>query len=299
MAVCVLGSINWDSVAHVADLPRRGETILSHRLTQSPGGKGLNQAVAAARFGAATRLIGAVGKDAAGGQLRAFLRSEGIDDADVRDVEGVPTGQAYICLDANGDNLIVVTQGSNAVVGAAEVATARLHGATVFLAQFEMPLPAIEAFFRAPAAMGGTKILNAAPSLLAGKPLLALADIVIVNETELEHLSGHAVGSAQDTAAAAHGLATGDQTVIVTLGPGGAVAVDAKSVNWMPGHAATTIDTVGAGDCFCGVLAAALAGGAGLVPAMRMANAAAALSVGRAGAAQSMPRGGEIRAFLA
>ncbi|HEX4272215.1 MAG TPA: ribokinase [Rhizomicrobium sp.] len=296
MAVCVLGSINWDSVAHVADLPRRGETILSHRLTQSPGGKGLNQAVASARFGAATRLIGAVGKDTVGGQLRAFLRSEGIDDADVRDVEGVPTGQAYICLDANGDNLIVVTQGSNAVVGAAEVATARLDGATVFLAQFEMPLPAIETFFRAPAALGGTKILNAAPSLLAGKSVLALADIVVVNETELEHLSSRRRG---DIAAAARNLIGANQTIIVTLGAGGAVAVDRQSLNAVPGHVVTAVDSVGAGDCFCGVLAAALAGGAGLVPAMRLANAAAALSVGCAGAAQSMPSGEEIRAFLA
>jgi ribokinase len=296
MAVCVLGSINWDSVAHVAELPRRGETILSHRLTQSPGGKGLNQAVASARFGASTRLIGAVGSDAIGSQLRAILRSEGIDDAGVRTDPDGPTGQAYICLDAKGDNLIVVTPGSNAAVAAAEVAAARLDGATVFLAQFEMPLPAIEAFFRAPAALAGAKILNAAPSLLAGKPLLALADIVIVNETELDHLSGR---SREDIAATARSLVSGSQTVIVTLGAAGAVAVDAQNLITVPGHAMTAIDTVGAGDCFCGVLAAALAGGAGLAAAMRMANAAAALSVGRAGAAQSMPRGEEISAFLA
>src|SRR6201986_2606346 len=109
MSVCILGSINWDSVAHVEDLPRRGETVLSRSLTQSPGGKGLNQAVAAARFGAAVRLIGALGRDGPGEELRGFLRDEVIDDAVVRTVEARPTGQAHTCLAANGDNRNVGT----------------------------------------------------------------------------------------------------------------------------------------------------------------------------------------------
>src|SRR5260221_8072517 len=142
MAVCVLGSINWDTVAYVGDLPRSGETVLGHRLEQSPGGKGLNQAVAAARFGAATRLIGALGRDVPGAQLRAFIRDSGIDDAQVRDVDGLTTGQAFICLAANAENLIVVTAGSNAALGAADAASGQ--GARVLLTQCETPFPAIE-----------------------------------------------------------------------------------------------------------------------------------------------------------
>jgi ribokinase len=299
MSVCVLGSINWDIVAHVAALPRRGETILSHRLTQSPGGKGLNQAVAAARFGGSTRLIGALGRDAYGAQLRAFLRAEDIGDADVRDVEGAPTGQAYICLAENGDNQIVVTQGANAAIDANAVQASVSPNARVFLTQFETPPPVIEAFFRTPAAQAGTKILNAAPALMEGKYLFPLADILIVNETELAHFSGHKIGALDDVVPAARALSSTNQTIIVTLGADGAMAVKAEGANHVPGHAVVAIDTVGAGDCFCGVFAASLAEGAPLAEAMRLANTAAALSVGRFGAAQSMPTRQEVFAFAA
>ena len=292
MSVCVLGSINWDMFAHVADLPRPGETILSHGLAQSPGGKGLNQAVAAARFGAPTRMIGALGKDAVGDQLRAFIREAGIDDSAIRTFDNAPTGQAFICLADHGENLIVVTSGSNGLVDAA--AAGAVPDARVFLTQFETPLPAIAAFFRA---ARGTKILNAAPALMEGRHLLALADILIVNETELERFSGHVVRDAADAAPAARSLLTGAQTVIVTLGAEGALAVDAKAEIPVPGRNAKVVDTVGAGDCFCGVLAAALAQGAGLADAMRLANAAASIAVTRPGAAMSMPTRDEVMAL--
>ncbi len=293
MSVCVLGSINWDVFAHVAELPRPGETILSHGLAQSPGGKGLNQAVAAARYGAPTSMIGALGNDVVGGQLRAFIRETGIDDSAIRAFDDAPTGQAFICLADHGENLIVVTAGSNGLLDVAAAGTLPSH-ARIFLTQFETPIPAIEAFFRA---ARGVKILNAAPALLEGRHLLALADILIVNETELERFSGHVVRNAADAASAARSLLTGDQTVIVTLGADGALAVDAKTEIPVPGRKAQVVDTVGAGDCFCGVLAAALAEGAELADAMRLANAAASIVVTRPGAASSMPTRAEVTAL--
>jgi len=254
--------------------------------------------VAAARYGAATRLIGALGNDSTGAQLREFMRGAGIGDSDVRAVEDIPTGQAYICLAANGDNLIVVTPGSNSELGPADIAAARLEDGRVFLSQFETPFAALEAFFRWPAARAGIKILNAAPALTGGKYLFALADIVIVNQTELEHFSGLPVTGLADIAPAARVLRSANQTVIVTAGREGVVAVDGETVSHVAGHAVTAIDTVGAGDCFCGVLAAALDEGVPMVEALRAANAAAALSVGRRGAAAAMPDRDEVRLFL-
>ncbi len=194
----------------------------------------------------------------------------------------------------------MVTPGSNGAVGAQDVAAARLQDVGVFLAQFETSFAAIEAFFRAPTARAGHQDPQRRPGPCRGKRhLFALADVLIVNETELELFSGCKVNGLDDSVRAARMLLTGSQTAIVTLGDQGAVAVDVRSASHVPGRAVTAIDTVGAGDCFCGVLAAALAEGAPLSDALRTANAAAALSVGRSGAADSMPRRDEVQAFLA
>jgi ribokinase len=293
MTVCVLGSINWDTTVHVRDLPRPGETVLGRQLEQSPGGKGLNQAVAAARFGAITRLIGALGQDAPGARLRGFIREAGIDDTLVRDVEGLPTGQAFICLAANAENLIVVTAGSNSALGAAEGAEGL--DARVLLTQCETPLAAIQAFFQgAP----GRKLLNAAPAQTEYRAVFPLADILIVNQTELEYFSGRAAKGLEDAVPAARSLRSGAQTVIVTMGPKGAVAVGGDTVDHVPGHAVRAVDTVGAGDCFCGILAAALDEGFSITDAMRIANTGAALSVTRSGAAVSMPQREDVLASL-
>ncbi len=185
----------------------------------------------------------------------------------------------------------MVTPGANARVGARDMPA--VTDAGVLLAQFEMPFAAIEAFFTGSTAL---KILNAAPALKEGRHLFPLADILIVNETELAHFSGRPVTGRDDVAPAARALLSAGQTVIVTLGPDGAMAVDAATATHVPGRAAKVVDTVGAGDCFCGVLAGALAEGTGLADARRLANTAAALAVGRPGAADSMPRRDEPRA---
>ncbi|WP_374569790.1 ribokinase [Phenylobacterium sp.] len=297
MSVCVLGGINLDYVVKVAALPARGETVSGRELATTPGGKAANQAVAAARFGAPTRLIGAVGQDAAGAQMLAFLARAGVDLTAVARIEGQPTGQAFITLDNRGGNTIVVASGANAACLDEHVLAQDLSDARVVLAQFEATLPAIEALFRSPQTADAVKILNAAPALLEGAPLLPLADVLIVNETELARFAGlddAPSTQAAVTAAARNLIARPDQTVVATLGAEGAVAVTAGETLHVPGRRVDAVDTVGAGDCFCGVFAAALAEGYGLEDAMVRANAAASISVLRPGAAQSSPKRAEI-----
>ncbi|WP_174274307.1 ribokinase [Sphingomonas bacterium] len=300
LAVIVLGSINEDIVAQVEDLPRRGETVAALRIDRSPGGKGLNQAVAAARFGARVTLRGAVGDDAAGALLRTEMEKAGLDTAGVDIVANTATGQALIYLARNGDNSIVVATGANADYGAARLAATPLPACTVLLTQFESTIDAIEALFSG----GGDRplrILNAAPALLGGRSLLPLADIVILNETELQTFAGSLAPLLDDemlVAAARRLISRPDQRVMVTLGADGCRSIDAATMESIPAFPVAVVDTVGAGDCFCGVFAAAMAEHMTITDALRYAAAAAALSVGRRGAATAMPYRAEVEAFL-
>lgn len=301
MSVCVLGGVNLDHVARVAALPRPGETVASHGLSQFPGGKGANQAVAAARLGAQTHLLGAVGQDAAGDVMLDFLSGAGVDVTGVRREAEAATGQAFITVDDAARNMIVVAAGANALYGADAASAADLGGASVILTQFEATLAAIETVFTRPEAAGARKILNTAPALSDGASLLALADMLILNETELARFAGLDAEPADPEAAvaAAQSLARPGQTVLATLGAAGAVAVRGDEVFRVPGLRQRAVDTTGAGDCFCGALAAGLDRGLALPTAMAFANAAAALSVTRAGAAASMPTAAEVEALLA
>ena len=193
-----------------------------------------------------------MGEDEAGEELLARLAEGGVDVARVRRLAGTPTGQAYIFVSAAGENMIVVVGGANQRVGAADIAALDLSGRRVFLAQLETPVDAIEALFTSAAARGGMRILNAAPALAEGASLFPLADILVVNETELARYAG-----AGDVELAARRLISrAGQTVIVTLGADGAMAVDATERPYRAGRPARVVDTTGAGDCFCGVLAA-------------------------------------------
>lgn len=301
MSVCVLGGVNLDHVAQVAELPRPGETVASRSLAQFPGGKGANQAVAAARLGAKVRLLGAVGQDGAGDFILDFLARAGVDVAGVRRETKAPTGQAFITVDDAARNMIVVAAGANALFGADAASAADLGGAGVILTQFEATLAAIETVFTRPEAAGALKILNTAPALSDGAPLLALADMLILNETELASFAGLDAEPADPEAAvaAARSLARSGQTVLATLGAAGAVAVRGDEVFRVEGLRQRAVDTTGAGDCFCGALAAGLDRGMTLPTGMAFANAAAALSVTRTGAAASMPTAAEVEALLA
>ncbi len=293
MSVCVLGSINLDVVCQVAELPAPGETVTALGLSRFSGGKGANQALASACWGAPTALVGAVGADEAGGELLARLAEAGVDVARVRRLAGTPTGQAYIFVSAAGENMIVVVGGANQRVGPADVTALDVAGRGVFLAQLETPVDAIEALFTSEAAGNGVRILNAAPALAEGAKLFPLADILIVNETELARYAG-----AGDFASAARRLISrAGQAVIVTLGAEGSMAVDATSVLAAAGRPARVVDTTGAGDCFCGVFAACLSEGAAMADALALANAAASLSTERAGAAVATTLRADVEAL--
>jgi len=329
--VIVCGSLNMDLVARVAALPRPGETVPGRELRRLPGGKGLNQAVAAARMGARTAMLGACANDADGDTLRTLLRAEGIDTGFValRDIDrspGTHTGLAMVCVGDDGENAIVVHAGANATVTPedARLAVQAVRGmAKVAVVQLETPIETVAAFLAAARAAGMRTLLNTAPALPGSRPLLALADIVVLNETELAYYSGDGHDSNDDGidhskpletyANLARRLVTESvpnvpstherpsatisrQTIVVTLGARGALTVCGEIVEHHPAPQVTPVDTTGAGDCFCGVLAAGLAAELPLPTAVQRANRAAALAVGRVGAAPSMPLAAELGA---
>jgi len=330
--VIVCGSLNMDLVARVDHLPRPGETVVGASLQRLPGGKGLNQAVAAARMGAAVAMVGARGDDADGATLAALLASEGIDTRDlrVRDPRAMPdahTGLAQVIVAADGENSIVVHGGANLTLTAEEVGAAfavpssatagheasstteppqavpsQAAGVRVALAQLETPLVAVAAFFEFARNAGVRTILNPAPAVADALPLLADVDLVVLNETELAIFSaavareGGAAGIrfARPVDAAMVLLQGRCQAVIVTLGAEGVWLVTGEDAVHLPAPAVTVVDTTGAGDCFCGVLAAGLAQGLDLEAAIARAVAAASLSVTRSGAAPAMPRAQDL-----
>jgi ribokinase len=297
--VFVAGSINMDVVATAERHPRIGETVAGREVFYFPGGKGANQAVAAAKLGAATTLIGRVGTDAFGRDLRTFLEAQGVDLAFVRDTPEVHTGTAIITV-ANADNTIVVVPGANALVSADDVAMPLLAKGDVAVSQFEIPLPAISAFFKRARAAGATTILNPAPALPFDKELLDLVDILVLNESELGLLAGTELRDTDDHArfiGAARLLHTGtDKTICLTLGRRGAVALIDGEPLIIPGRTVKALDATGAGDCFVGAVAAQLANGQPFRRAFDYANIAASICVQRMGAAPSMPTAAEVKA---
>jgi ribokinase len=299
--VFVAGSINMDVVATAERHPRIGETVAGKAVLYFPGGKGANQAVAAAKLGAPTTLIGCIGKDAFGNELKAFLKSQGIDLSLVRETAEAHTGTAIITV-ANADNTIVVVPGANALVSAADAAMPALAKGDIAVSQFEIPLPAISTFFKKAREAGATTILNPAPAIEFGADMRDLVDILILNESELGFLTGTALRDTDDPAqfiAAARLLRAGkDRTVCVTLGKRGVLALVNDEPMMIPGRAVAAVDTTGAGDCLVGAVAAQLAGGKSIRDALEYANAAASICVQRMGAAPSMPTAAEVEVTL-
>jgi ribokinase len=299
--VFVAGSVNMDVVATADRHPRIGETVTGQAVLYFPGGKGANQAVAAAKLGAPTTLIGRIGKDAFGEELKAFLAAQGIDLVFLRETPQAHTGTAIITV-ANADNTIVVIPGANGMVSVADVAEPVLARGDVAVSQFEIPLPAIDAFFRRARAAGATTILNAAPAIESGTEMLDLVDILILNESELGLLAKIELRDTDDDACfieAARSLRTGkDRITCVTLGRRGLLALVNDTPVLIPGRAVKAVDTTGAGDCFVGAVAAQLAGGKSILGALHYANAAASICVQRMGAAPSMPTAAEVASLV-
>jgi ribokinase len=299
--VVVAGSINMDVVALAERHPRVGETVAGTSVRYFPGGKGANQAVAAAKLGAPTLLIGRLGKDAFGAELKSFLTAQGVDLSSVTETADAHSGTAIITL-ADADNTIVVIPGANGLVTTDDVTGPALSRGDVAVSQFEIPLPAIAAFFACARAAGATTILNPAPMRALDRALHDLIDILVLNETELGLLAKaelHETDEPADFADAAKSVLTRpDQIVCVTLGKRGALALIDGMPLLVPGRVVKAADTTGAGDCFVGALAAQLAQGTPLREALGFANIAASICVQRMGASPSMPTKAEVAAAM-
>jgi ribokinase len=294
--VVVVGSVNADLVVSAPALPRPGETVTGGTFARHGGGKGANQAVAAARIGAAVALLGAVGDDDLGTAALAELAAEGVDVAGVSRTPGVATGVALIVVDRAGENAIAVASGANARLGAEQVAAGldgRLAGPRgVVLLGHEVTGAAVLAGARAAHAAGWTTVLNPAPARELDDELVALAPLLTPNASEAAALTGEADPEA---AAAALAVRTG-APVLVTLGAAGALLLDGGRAERIPPPPVDVVDTTGAGDTLNGALAAELARGAELRDAVRTAVAAAALSTRAPGARGGMPRRAELAA---
>lgn len=274
-----------DIVFGVDRIPGPGETLLATSAAKYPGGKGLNQAVAAARAGAPTGFIGAVGDDDHGAQLLTTMAGDHIDTALVRR-SAADTGQALIMVDARAENAIVVSSGANAdVVALTDPERAGLRGTGVLLMQLEVPLDTVGAAASVAHAAGVTVMLNAAPAQELPAGLLADLDVLIVNEHEACLLGG-----SHDLATASAALAAQVPRLIVTLGSAGSALYEhGAELARVPAPRVVAVDTTGAGDTFCGAFAAAIAEGVGFVSAAEFATSAAALSVQAVGAVPSIP----------
>jgi ribokinase len=302
--IAVVGSINTDLVVYTPRLPGAGETALGGDLHRFGGGKGANQAVAAARLGGAVRMIGRVGDDDFGRWSAAGLAGHGVNVEGVAVTAGSPSGVALIVVDEGGENLIALAPGANWRLTPDDVerAWAGTAGCSVLLLQLEVP---VEANLRAAELArrdGMTVILNPAPaprSPLAGE-LLALLDVIVPNEGEALALTGRwAEGDGTAEAVGRALLTMGPRAAIVTLGARGAQLVTRDGAEPVPATPVRALDTTGAGDAFCGGLAFALARGDGLVEAARYAARVAALSVTRRGAQESLPTADEVAALAA
>jgi ribokinase len=293
--VVVVGSVNVDLVVQADRLPLPGETVLGGRFATHDGGKGANQAVAASRAGAAVVMIGRVGADANGERALAALRADGVDVSRVSSVDSEPTGVALVAVGPRGENQIVVAPGANGLLELDENDRRLIADADVLLCSLEVPMPAVVDALRAADAAGRAAILNPAPAHALPADVLALGPVLTPNEHELVVSIGNdQTDSALDELAARH---TGP--IVVTQGAAGALlAVGARREHFEGFVPPQVVDTTGAGDTFCGVLAASLADGAGLEDAIVRANAAAALSIASAGARAGMPTREAIEAFL-
>jgi ribokinase len=294
--VVVLGSLNMDLVTRATRLPVAGETLIGREFSTTPGGKGANQAVAAGRLGARTAMIGCVGQDDFGRRLLAGLDADEVDRSAVRAVPG-PSGVALIVVDDEGNNGIVVVSGANSALTPADVdrQESLLAGARLVAMQLETPLVTVVHSARLARTLGRTVILNPAPAQPLPADLLANVDFLVPNEIETGTLAGMAVDSPARAMEAGRALrAKGARGVLITLGESGVVAVTSDGARHYPARRVKAVDSTAAGDTFIGGLCAALASGRALPDAIDFAQAAAAISVTRAGAQASIPYAREV-----
>lgn len=300
--ILVVGSSNTDMIVRLSRLPAPGETVIGGVFSTAGGGKGANQAVAAARAGGSVTFVGRVGADDLGDAALGGLRRDRIRVGGVVRDRRAPSGVAFICVARGGENCIAVASGANGRLSAADVGRAEtlFKRADILLVQLETPLAAVEEAVRIAARRGVPVILNPAPARRLPGSLLKRLAVITPNEHEAGLLTGVPVTDEESAGAAADILLRrGVRTVLVTLGRRGVYAATRDTRLAVKGFAVKAVDTTAAGDVFNGALAVALAEGAELLAAIRFAQAAAAISVTRAGAQPSAPRRAEIERFLA
>lgn len=299
-SIHVVGSINLDLVAFADRMPEPGETLRGSGFQRNLGGKGANQAVAAARAGAHAVMVGAVGNAPADRELLDSLAGYGVD---VRRVETVDdsSGVGFVLV-AGGDNRIVIVPGANERIDPARVAELDLKEGDLCLVQWETRSEVVRAALERARSRRAATLFNPAPARPEARPLFPLADLIVVNETECGLFAGAPLAlPVSDEALRSAGRAMDlrpEQVLVVTLGAAGAKALVSDRIIGVPGHAVPVVDTTGAGDCFCGYLAAGLCRGESLEDALREANAAAALSVQAKGAASAIPTRERVRHWL-
>jgi ribokinase len=295
--VVVVGSLSMDLTASATRLPSPGETVIGSSFTMVPGGKGNNQAITCARQGVATAMVGRVGRDVFGDAVRAQLVREGVDVSHLLTDLSVPTGIAHITVDAAGQNSIIIVPLSNHALTVQDVmeAATLIAGASVLLVQLEVQLEVVRAALETAKRTGTTTMLNPAPALELPDELLSMVDICVPNELEAAALTRMRVddaASAIDAAGALH--ARGCGAVVVTLGSKGSVYLDKEQALEVPALSVPVVDTVAAGDAFCGAFASALARGSDVEACLVRATATGALAVGVPGATPSLPLAGAV-----
>jgi ribokinase len=299
--IVVVGSLNMDLVIRTPRFPGPGETIIGSAFHTIPGGKGANQAVAAAKLGARVSMVGRVGDDAFGAQQLANLSQLGIDVSHVRRDPKAATGVALIVLDEQGQNSIILAPGANMRLTLADLEAAEdvLASAAILVLQLEIPQEVVEQAIKVARAHGVIVLLNPAPARQLPPTLLNQVDVLIPNESETALLTGTEVDDIESARRAVAKLrAAGVGTVILTLGGRGALLLEGQKATHVPGYRVDVVDTTAAGDAFVGGFAVGLAEGQDLAEAVRFANAAGALAVTKLGAQPSLPTRSEVEAFL-
>jgi len=302
LQVVVVGSTNFDMVVKAERLPKEGESMLVSNLRFFPGGKGANQAVAVARLGARTALVGAVGTDIIGDFLLQGLVAEGVDTTCVRRESARATGSAFIMLFPNGNNCIAVDPAANFSLTPADVERAKdmIERADALSTVLEIPLETVEAALRLARKAGKLTVLDAGPPRYCPQEILNLADVVSPNETELAQLTGEEVrGRVSAREAAEKLLSLGVKTVVLKLGSDGSMLVTSKKSKHFPACKVAAIDPTAAGDAFTAALAVELAAGYDFERAIRFANCAGALAASKLGAQPSLPTRSEVVALVA
>jgi ribokinase len=294
--IVVVGSLNMDLVVRTARHPQVGETILGNDFRTFPGGKGANQAVAAAKLGCQVKMIGRVGQDAFGDQLIKAVADSGVDTSYIRREPGAATGVALITVDEDGQNTIVVASGANWRLTPEDVAAAEdaFKGASVLLLQLECPLNTVEHAIQVARQNHVQVVLNPAPAQILDAAFLGSVDFLIPNQTELALLAGQESLQAAIDVLRTHGV----KRMVVTLGEQGALVVAEGIQEAIPTFRVPVVDTTAAGDAFAGAFAVALSEGLSMHQATVWGNAAGALAVTRAGAQPSLPTREEFDAFL-